>query len=84
MRINTKKLKQTAFFGASVMTKEQLKKVVGGVGSDSAYCTYVMKDGGAHTEEGMVSNPPGSGYGSAREYAEAMCASDPMCISVSC
>lgn len=80
-------LKPNAFDKGEVLTRAQLKKVMGGTGSGDdgstrEYCTYSFKDGSQ--ESGWVTNPPDSGYAFPSQYAEAFCKSDPTCAYVDC
>lgn len=69
------------FAGAKPLGRAELKNIMGGVTGEMGVCTYFFKNG---TSEMSVVTNPSDNYSSAREFAEAACASDPTCLGVSC
>lgn len=64
-----------------VLTREQMKNVVGGNVVPATMCTYWDSDGSGVS--GPVTAPPGSGMTDV-EFAQAACDHDPNCLSVEC
>ena len=75
-----KKLTLSKPLVGQMLTREQMKNLMGGNGPVSIQCTYYFWDGTSET--GNVTGP--SGYTSAEMFAQDFCANDYACANVVC